>query len=134
MPSHTKPTFKKHSILALPNLIAKNYLIMMHKIRLNVAPIRIREMFKTVDTNFPRREPVYFEPPYNRLWKSDKTLKYKGPILYNKVINELNKNLPKNVSHIQNRFITPFKRIITSYILQKQNEGGVEWESVNFVT
>ena len=91
-------------------------------------------MFNVVDTNVPRRKPVYFEPPYNRLKKSDKTLKYKGPILYNNVINELNTNLPKNVSPIQNRFITPFKRIITSYILQKQSEGGTEWESVNFVT
>ena len=92
----TKEIFARLKILTLPNLVAKNCLIMMHKIYLNVAPINIYSMFTVVDNNNrnrnPRREPDDFNVPYFRLKSSDKTILYKGPTLYNDFVNKLNKN------------------------------------------
>ena len=108
---------------------------MMHKIYLNVAPINIYSMFTIVDNNNrnPRREPAYFNVPYFRLKSTDKTLSYKGPIIYNDFINKLNKKLPRDVTSLQNKFMNPFKTVVSKHLLQIQSEGGMTWEDQNFI-
>ncbi len=56
-PAHTKNIFNELEILALPNLIAKNCLCIMHKIYMNVAPTRITEMFDVINSCRARRDP-----------------------------------------------------------------------------
>ena len=108
---------------------------MMHKIYLNVAPINIYSMFTVVVDNNnrnPRCEPAYYIP-YFRLKSMDKTLSYKGPMIYNNFVNKLNKKLPRDVPSLQNKFMNPFKTVISKHLLQIQSEGDVTWEDQNFI-
>ena len=134
-PCHTKEIFDRLNILALPNLIGKNCLMMMHKIYLNVTPPNINSMFKILNNNNnnSRREPVYFDIPFYRLKSSDKTLTQKGPIIYNNFVNKLNKFLPRDVPRMQNKFTNPFKSVITSHLLKIQSEGAMTWSDQNFI-
>ena len=134
-PCHTKEFFVRLNILTLPNLISKNCLMMMHKIYLNVTPPHIHNMFKIVNrnNNNSRRDPVYFEIPYYRLKSSDKTLTYKGPILYNNIVNKLNNILTRDVPQMQNKFTNPFKSVVTSHLLKVQSEGDETWSDQNFI-
>ena len=132
-PCHTKEIFSRLNILTLPNLEAKNCLITMQKNYLNVAPMHINSMFSIINSNNPRRDPAYFQVPYFRLKSTDKTLSYKGPSLYNNIVNKLNKNLPSNVPRIQNKFMNPFKSVITKHFLQIQGEGDETWNDQNFL-
>ena len=130
---HTKEFFSKLKILTLPNLIAKNCLLMMHKIYLNVSPLPITTMFSVINSHNPRREPAYFQVPYFRLKSSDKTISYRGPQLYNNFVNKLNKYLPREVPRLQNKFMNPFKTVITKHLLQIQSEGDKTWNNENFI-
>ena len=58
-PSHTKDIFNKLGVLALPNVIAKCILCLMHKVYCNTAPPNIIRMFTVSNFNTPRsrREP-----------------------------------------------------------------------------
>ena len=90
-------------------------------------------MCSVVNSNNPRREPAYVEEPYFRLKSSDNTILYKSPTLYNDFVNKLNKNLPRGVPRLQNKFMNPFKSVITKHILQIQSEGVETWNDANFI-
>ena len=62
--AHTKRIFNILEILALPNLIAKSCLCLMHKIYMKVAPTKINGMFEVENSSRPRRDPQYFSTPY----------------------------------------------------------------------
>ncbi|MCP4489717.1 MAG: reverse transcriptase family protein, partial [Gammaproteobacteria bacterium] len=134
-PSHTKGIFNTLEILSLPNLIAKTCLCLMHKVYMNVAPKRIVEMFDIINCTKPRRDPQYFCTPYNRLRKTDYSIVFKGPKLYNKIVHEINNTLPHNVPQLQNKFMDPFKANITKYLLSAQKLGtnDVTWQTQNFI-
>ena len=132
-PCHTKEIFSKLNILTLPNLVAKNCLTMMHKIYLKVAPSRISSMFNIVNCNKPRRKPVYFELPYFRLKSTDKTISYTGSKLYNDFVNMINNYLPSDAPRLQNKFMNPFKSLMTKHLLQIQNGGNESWNDQNFI-
>ena len=107
----------------------------MQKIYLNVSPLNIQNLFSIVNENRPRRDPVFFQTPFSRLKSQDKTLEYRGPKLYNSVINIINK---KNFCtakhfHAENFYIKRFKNEISNYLLSKQNFGDDEWVDENFV-
>ena len=107
----------------------------MHKVYMKVAPTRIVEMFHIVDRTRPRRDPEYFSTPYNRLRKTDNSIIYKGPRLYNRIVHEINNTLPDKVPRLQNKFMDPFKSYITKYLLnvQKANTTDVTWQIDDFV-
>ena len=134
-PCHTKEIFSKLQILSLPNLVAKNCLIMMHKIYLNLTPVNINDMFTVAENKNrnARREAVYFNVPFFRLKSTDKTIPYRGAIIYNEFVNNINKLLPTGVPRLQNKFMDQFKSLITKHLLQIQTEGDVTWSDQNFI-
>ena len=133
-PCHTKEIFNRNKILTVYNIIAKNCLVLMQQVYLNVAPPGIEALFNIVNTNQPRRSPVFFEVPFNRLKSTDKTIAHKGPKLYNTIANEFNKKLTTKDPLFQNKFINPYKSTITRYLLSAQNLGDEEWCATNFLT
>ena len=67
-PSHTKDIYNRLNLLTLSNLIGKNSLCMMHKIKMGVAPPKILEMFRVTTTRQrPKRQLQIFEVPKFRL-------------------------------------------------------------------
>ena len=134
-PAHTKTIFNTLEILALPNLIAKSCLCQMHKVYMKVAPTRICEMFNVTNFEGPRRDPKYYSIPYNRLHNSDHSLTYKGPLLYNKTVHAINQTLPEKVPRLNNKFMSPFKTLVTKYLLERQklDTDNVTWNHDNFI-
>ena len=135
LPCHTKEIFKRNKILTIHNLVAKNCLIAMQKVYLNVSPDNILKLFIIVNENRPRRDPVYFLVPYSRLKSQDKILEFKGPKLYNEVVNKINKNNSSTdvQLRVENSYINRFKNEITNFLLLKQSSGGEEWLDENFI-
>ena len=133
-PAHTKDIFNKLELLALPNLIAKSCLSLMHKVYLKVAPVNIRNIFNVVNTAPPRREPQIFSIPYNRLHNTDKCIAYVGPRLYNRVAIAINNNKPIDAKRVQNNFLNPYKCAVNKYLLEVQALGPdiKTWNAVNF--
>ena len=131
-PCHTKSIFNQHGILTVHNLIAKNCLLQMHKVFLNVTPPNITNLFNIINTNKPRRAPIFFEVQYSRLKSSDNLIAHKGPKIYNNIVNEYNKNLCKNELPLQRKFLNSYKASITNHILMAQNQGDETWNDENF--
>ena len=107
----------------------------MHKVYLNVNPVNIVKLFLIVNEHKPRRDPLYFEIPYLRLKSLDKTVRVKGPKLYNFVVNHLNEQNIASDSrelHLERKFLKPFKNLITCYLQSIQSAGGEEWDISNF--
>ena len=106
----------------------------MHKIYLNVSPTKITSLFQNnksiVRNGNSRRDPHFFEIPNSRLFALDKTLTIKGPRLYNYVINLLIKK--QTSEYPERKFLNTFKRMISSFLISAQSEGGIEWEDRNF--
>ena len=105
----------------------------MHKIRLNTAPMKICSLFN-VNNNInynSRRDPEFFNIPGSRLKALDKTLCVKGPRLYNKVVNELNKEHTSSLN-VERMFLDPFKNRITCYLKSSQDDGNIDWAEQNF--
>ena len=133
-PCHTKEIFKKYNILTVHNLVTKNCLITMQKVRLNVSPTSIQILFNTVNEFRPRRDPVYFRVPYSRLKSLDKTLEFKGPRIYNEVVNAINEDKSGCTKFGCERFfVARFKTHVSQYLLAKQSDGGVDWTEDNFL-
>ena len=122
--------------MALPNLIAKSCLTLMHKVYMGVAPSSIDSIFeKSPLRQTERRIPQYFEIKFNRLRITDNSISNIGPRLYNNTINEINKILPFNVPKLQDKFINSFKDNIVRYLLEKQklDVENFSWTDNNFV-
>ena len=134
-PAHTKAIFNKLGILALPNLIAKCCLCLMHKVYLKVAPVNILKIFDRVDKTAPRRDPEYFSVPYNRLKSTDKSLNYIGPKLYNQTVNAVNKDTKYMATNLQEKFTNSFKSTVNKYLLdmQAREQSDQNWNRVNFI-
>ena len=134
---HSKPIFNKLELLALPNLIAKSCLTLMHKIYLGVAPRNISNIFElTKNCNVQsRRDPLYFTNKYNRLSIADNSISYKGTRLYNNTVNEVNKTLPSNALKLQDKFINTFKSAIVKHLfeIQKIDDQNDTWSNNNFI-
>ncbi len=107
----------------------------MHKVYMNVAPTRITEMFDVINSCRARRDPQYFDIPYNRLRITDYSLSFIGPRLYNKTVHAINTTLPNNVPQMQNKFMDPFKNNITRHLLRVQKLGTDEniWQPDNYL-
>ena len=135
LPCHTKEIFSRNNILTVHNIIAKNSLILMHKTYLNVNPTNINRLFSIANEHRARRNPIYFETPYLRLKSLDKTVRVKGPKLYNSVVNHLNKqHIMCDIKELrlERKFLVPFKKVITRYLQSIQMAGGEEWDGSNF--
>ena len=110
LPCHTKEIFARNNFLTIHNLIAKNCLVSMHKVYINITPCKISNLFdcvKDVNRN-SRRDPKFFNIPRSRLVALDRTLPYKGPRLYNHVVNSLTKN--ETSKNPESAFLNPFKK------------------------
>lgn len=132
LPCHTKNIFNRNNILTIHSIVAKNCLVAMHKIYLCTAPSKIDTLFqynKSPDYN-TRRKPQYFAVPSSRLVALDSTMYIRGPKLYNYVLAELNKN--QTSSRPENKFLNPFKALVTKYLVGEQGKGGIEWEDQNY--
>ena len=104
----------------------------MHKIRYNTAPPKICSPFN-VNNNInynSRRDPEFFNIPGSRLKALDKTLSIKGPRLYNKVVNELNKE--QTSSYVKRMFLNSFKNRVACYLKSSQEDGNIDWAEQNF--
>ena len=69
----------------------------------------------------------------SRLVSLDNTLPYKGPKLYNYIINKVNKEnvqSPNNIK-LERKFLNSFKASIFGYLADLQDLGGMEWEPQN---
>ena len=129
--------FNLCEVMALPNLIAKSCLTLMHKIYLGVAPQNISNIFElTKNCNVQsRRDPLYFTNKYNRLSITDNSISYKGTRLYNNTVNEVNKTLPSNALKLQDKFINTFKSAIVKHLfeIQKIDDQNDTWSNNNFI-
>lgn len=132
LPCHTKGIFNRYKFLTIHNLIAKNCLVAMHKVFMGTSPTSINSLFslyKNGDRG-SRRSVQIFDIPSSRLVALDSSLPFKGPRLYNHVIQALKINqTSKNPEHA---FLIPFKRFISSYLLTTQEKGDADWELENF--
>ena len=134
-PSHTKEIFNKLEVLALPNVIAKCILCLMHKVYSNTAPPNITRMFTVSNLNAPRREPEFFAVPFNRLCNSDKSISYIGPKLYNQTVNIINKDIKYVTTCLQDKFLNSFKSTVNKHVLtaQAHKPDDKDWDNSNFV-
>ena len=136
-PSHTKDIFKNLGILALPNLIAKSTLCLLQKTRIKVTPANIEELFQTGHEKLAktRSENDFFNVPKFRLSKSDKSIAFAGPKLYNKVVKEINIELQalNPPTRLENKFMNAFKGHVEKYLMKVQNSDENKfWNSNNF--
>ena len=133
-PANTKAIFNKLGVLALPNLIAKCCLCLMHKVYCNVAPVNIVKMFNKVNRTAPRRDPEYFALPFNRLKNSDKSFNYAGPKIFNETVNTVNNDTKYVTTSLQDKFTNPFKSSVTRYLLdlQAREQTDPNWNKINF--
>ena len=127
IPTHTKSTFNEMSVLTVQNLILKNALIFMHKVRYfpELLPKSIRE---TIPSNAPTQNSTHencaswlefyeHSSPYYRT-----SVFYKGPLL---AISSHNEELLKPECLISMKiYKNSVKKLLLS--LQKQGEGD-EW-------
>ena len=104
----------------------------MHKIYLGTAPTKISTLFEYNQTpNYnTRRDPEFFYFKKSRLTALDKTLPFKGPKLYNHIVNMINKG--HTSEKLERKFLNPFKSFISRYLNDVQRTGDVEWDSQNF--
>ena len=103
----------------------------MHKVYINTSPTRISSLFQcNTDITESRRDPQFFGIPKSRLFALDKTLPFKGPKLYNAVINTLIRN--QTSKNPEKKFLSPFKKMVSCYLNAVQGMGSVEWDTGNF--
>ena len=134
-PCHTKQIFERNKILTIHNLIAKNCLVLMHRIRLQALPLKISNLFYLSTANRPRRDIKFFEVPFARLKSSENSIFVKGPKMYNSIINEIDNN-EHTSDHlkVRNTFLNRFKNIVTLFLLDAQKTGASEiWTNENFI-
>ena len=135
LPCHTKDIFSRNNILTVYNLIAKNCLLFMHRVYLNISPINIVRLFSVINEHRPRRDPKFFEVPYSRIKAPDKTLPFRGPKLYNSVVNCLNlEHLASENKelHLERHLLGSFRSNICRYLSHIQEMGENEWDICNF--
>ena len=130
-PTHTKPAFQQYKVLTVQCVIAKNALIFMHKV--NQLP---RELPKSIRETIPQNAPLVNPDHENcREWLAEygssiynKSIFYKGPLLYSKYISERTLSPASFIS------IKPFKNNVKRILLGLQAQGDVdEWQNNNFI-
>lgn len=124
-PTHTKPLFEELSLLALPNLIAKNMLCILQKSRCKVAPpnivnILLKESVSVRTHNTRQEQTKIFEQQFFRLSRSKHQLAYIGPRLYNLIAHDAMKNENDDKVPLHNKFYNPFKNSVTKILHSKQ--------------
>lgn len=131
-PCHTKYIFNKYNILTIHNLIAKNCLVLMHKVHWGVTPTNISNLLilNEQSNRNSRHDLNFFNVPKSRLTALEKTLPFKGTRLYNYVLNELIKN--DTCSTPDSLFVNPFKRLTSSFLINAQSTGNEDWDLKNF--
>ena len=81
----------------------------------------------------PRRATDFFKTPKIRLMCQQNSIFYKGPKLYNMIVNDINSSLGDNDTRLQKRYIKPFKNLVKRHLLEAQNLGSHEnWTLENF--
>ena len=134
IPCHTKDIFNRHNILTIHNIIAKNCLVLMHKVYLHITPPCISDLFNIINSHRPRRDLLLFEIPYTRLKSSDRLISSKGPKLYNHIAVIINKSLPYDEPRLENKFMNPYKSTITRHLNNIQKLGDTCWADEIFLS
>ena len=150
IPTHTKTIFNKYEILTVHNLILLQTMTTMSKIYRNITPIAVRSLFsKTTNNNTAQIRPSrsqtnFFDIERTRLVSQDHTIYNKGPRLFNKLVNSINKVIISENAALtddkyrqpllQNRFTNGFKSKLKAHILtgQKIAEANT-WANENFL-
>ena len=84
-------------------------------------------------TTRPRRAPELFKTPKIRLTCQQNTIFFKGPKLYNIIVNDINASLLEKDTKLQKRYLKPFKNSVKKYLLDMQKLGSPEnWSLENF--
>ena len=128
-PANTKPTFTKHKILTIHNIIAKNTLLFMYKINkfMSELPVPVRE---AIATDAPTAGSTYetcaswLETYNNNIYRN--SIFFKGPLLFAEFSTTCEKcNLCYCTPSLKNR--------IKSSLHSTQSEGDPsEWQPTNF--
>ena len=81
----------------------------------------------------PRRATDFFKPPQIRLACQQNSKFYKGPKLYNTVVNDINSSIGEKATTLHKRYLKPFKNLVKKYLLDAQKQGSHEnWSLENF--
>ena len=71
--------------------------------------------------------------PKIRLTFQQNSIFYKGPKLYNMIVNDINSSLGEKDTKLEKRYLKPFKNIVKKYLLEMQKLGSHEnWSLENF--
>ena len=132
LPGHTKLYFTEYKILSIQNLMARNALIFMQKIR-NFTSLLPRSIRDTIYTESPRPESTYeicenwFKFDNNHYFR--KYIFCKGPLLI-----YARSNIDQTLSLASLLSIRAYlKRHLKDALLRKQSSGNsTEWENENF--
>ena len=88
LPCHTKEIFYRNKVLTVHNLIAKNCIVIMHRVYHKTIPKPIYDIFSnTMSQNNRSRDLKLFDIPYTRLKSTDNTISVQGPQMYNAIVN-----------------------------------------------
>ena len=80
-----------------------------------------------------RRATEFFKTPKIRLTCQQNTIFFKGPKLYNNLVNEINGILGKKDTKLERRYLKPFKNLVKKHLLDAQKLGSREnWSQENF--
>ena len=108
---HTPPLFKDLQILTLNNMFIFQILVFMFKVSNSKVPSQIKEMFIRYDDahEHETRNTFKFRLPFMRLSKSQNSIRFIGPKLWNIYI--------KKIKFKPFRSIYTFKNIVKKYLL-----------------
>jgi exonuclease III len=131
LPSHTKASFNSYKILTIQNLIAKNAILFMHKVRSfgNLLPPSVKE---TIASNAPEwggshESSADWLKSFSTV-SFENSLFYKGPLIY---IDPSNREIFQATTSLMS--IEPFKANVKKFILKVQSAGDSEvWQPHNF--
>ena len=70
----------------------------------------------------PRRATDFFKPTQFRLMCQQNSIFYKGPKLYNMIVNDINSSLGDKDTRLQKRYIKPFKNLVKKYNQTKNSK------------
>ena len=80
-----------------------------------------------------RRATDFFKTPNVRLTCQQNTIFFKGPKLYNNLVNEINAKLGEKETKLEKRYVKPFKNLVKRHLIDIQKLGSPEnWSQENF--
>lgn len=132
LPTHTKNFFTENKLLTVHNIILKNIVLFFHRLLQSPSTLPLA-IVQLIPPDAPNPMDT-IEPDYNSSWYTtyssqpfDKTIFFKGPILFNDIVHECPEILMPHSN--KQSLIKSIKKHILNF--QKLGDDS-EWASVNF--